>query len=443
MLPYSIPHRPFALHRGHHLTAAEFNAHVAGLARALPDARYAVNFCEDRYRFCAAFAACLTRNLITLLPPDRSPRNLRLLEQQYPGVLYLTDTDAPCCEGQYIYRVDLEALPRRNSPAPTHIPAGQTALIAFTSGSTGEPQAQAKTWGSLCESARLIDTALGLTQGKSVIATVPPQHMYGLELSVLLPLCRGAVLDSGKPFFPKDIAEALRSAPEPKVLITTPIHLRALLGETADLPALDLIVSATAPLAPVLAEECERRFNAPLIEIYGCTEAGSIASRRTVAGAEWTLFEGVELVEDVMAYRAEAPHLAVPVALNDIIEMRCEERRFNLQGRAADLVNIAGKRNSIGALSRVLTEIEGVVDGAFFLPDEEDGKTIRLIAFAVAPGLTPETILHRLREQLDPAFVPRAVYMLDALPRNDTGKLPRLKLTEILRSRSASASKNP
>ena len=204
------------------------------------------------------------------------------------------------------------------------------------------------------------------------------------------------------------------------------------MGETGDWPPLDLAVSATAPLMPELARACEHRFGAPLLEIYGCTEAGSIASRRTVEGEAWTWFEGVAWAEDGGWPRLMAAHLEESIRLNDLIEPQ-DRRRFLLRGRAADLVNIAGKRNSLGALNRVLLDIEGVRDGAFFLPEETDGKTARLVAFAVAPALAAETILRRLREQLDPAFVPRKVYLLDALPRNDTGKLPRHKLAELLR----------
>jgi len=429
------PDSPFAAHRGQTIPLQRFQAQVAALAEHLPDAPYAVNFCEDRYHFCVAFAACLARGIVTLAPPDRSPRNLALLEQGYPGALRLIDGATPCALGADGYRIDLGTLPPPAHPVPATIPPERLALIAFTSGSTGEPQAHAKTWASLCQSARLIEQALGSVRGKRIVATVPPQHMYGLELSILLPLCRGGVLDAAKTFFPGDIAQALAAAPGPKILVTTPIHLRAMMDAAETWPALDRIVSATAPLDAGLAGECERRFRAPLIEIYGCTEAGSIASRRTVEGAAWTWFKGIAWAGDGESGHLHAAHLAAPIPLNDIIEPQ-GQRHFLLRGRTADLLNIAGKRNSIGALNRALLDIDGVVDGAFFLPDETDGKTARLVAFAVAPGLSAAVLLRRLREQLDPAFVPRTVHLLDALPRNETGKLPRHKLAELLRERS-------
>jgi acyl-coenzyme A synthetase/AMP-(fatty) acid ligase len=98
------------------------------------------------------------------------------------------------------------------------------------------------------------------------------------------------------------------------------------------------------------------------------------------------------------------------------------------------MVNIAGKRNSLGYLNHQLTSIAGVADGAFFLPDEReiDGVT-RLTAFAVAPGLTAAQILAALRERLDPAFMPRPLHLVDMLPRQATGKLPREALQVLAR----------
>jgi acyl-coenzyme A synthetase/AMP-(fatty) acid ligase len=96
------------------------------------------------------------------------------------------------------------------------------------------------------------------------------------------------------------------------------------------------------------------------------------------------------------------------------------------------MVNIAGKRNSLGYLDHQLTAIAGVVDGAFFVPDEDaaDGVT-RLMAFAVAPGLTSANVLAELRARIDPAFLPRPLLLVESLPRRATGKLPREALLEL------------
>jgi acyl-coenzyme A synthetase/AMP-(fatty) acid ligase len=83
--------------------------------------------------------------------------------------------------------------------------------IGYTSGSTGTPSANVKTWGSFHASnagnLAMLHAAVGARF--DVVATVPPQHMYGMEMSVLMPLLGDVGVHAGRPFFPADVAAAL------------------------------------------------------------------------------------------------------------------------------------------------------------------------------------------------------------------------------------------
>jgi acyl-coenzyme A synthetase/AMP-(fatty) acid ligase len=96
-----------------------------------------------------------------------------------------------------------------------------------------------------------------------LVGTVPVQHSYGFESTFLLALHGGCAFWAGKPFYPQDIASALAAVPQPRLLVTTPFHLSALLAAEIDLPAIDLLLSATAPLSTTLAAEAEARHQAP------------------------------------------------------------------------------------------------------------------------------------------------------------------------------------
>jgi acyl-coenzyme A synthetase/AMP-(fatty) acid ligase len=266
----------------------------------------------------------------------------------------------------------------------------------------------------------------------AVLGTVPPQHSYGLESTVLMVMQGGLAMHAGRPFYPADLRADLASLPRPRCLVTTPVHLRVLLAETEPLPPADFLLCATAPLSPQLAAAVEARFAAPLYEIYGCTEAGQIASRRTVETDEWRALRGLTLRTDDSGTWVRGGHVEQEVLLGDVIELRGRER-FLLHGRTADLVNIAGKRTSLAHLNYHLNSIEGVRDGAFVMPDEEGGGVPRLMAFVVATGVERATILDALRRRIDPAFLPRPLCFVDALPRNATGKLPRQALDELAR----------
>ena len=217
------------------------------------------------------------------------------------------------------------------------------------------------------------------------------------------------------------------------MLVTTPFHLKLLLDAGVALPPVDLTLCATAPLSPQLAARAEAALDAPLVEIYGCTEAGQVATRQTTVGPDWHTFGTLRLEGDGDRTIVDGGHVPQPTQLADVLEV-IDAQHFRLLGRSNDLVNIAGKRSSIGHLDFHLNSIEGVVDGAFWMPAESDGHVagvVRLVAFVVAPGVARERIVAALRDRVDAAFLPRRIVPVDALPREATGKLTRARLGEF------------
>jgi acyl-coenzyme A synthetase/AMP-(fatty) acid ligase len=309
------------------------------------------------------------------------------------------------------------------------------AAIVHTSGSTGTPQPHAKTWRGLQAGTAANRTMLTTVAGErfTVVATVPPQHTFGLEMSVLLPLLGGVSVHAGRPFFPADVARALAEVPAPRVLVTTPVHLHALVAAEVTLPPLAAMLSATAPLSVDLAHAAEQRFAAPLLEVFGSTETCAIAHRRLTAGAGWQLYPGVALRPQADGTLVEAPQLETPATLADIIDLQDGGRRFHLRGRQADLLEIAGKRASLGDLTQRLLAIPGVRDGVVFQREDLDaGGVRRIAALAVAPGLAERDILDILRRVVDPVFLPRPLRLVESLPRNESGKLPRAAMLALL-----------
>ncbi len=426
------------------VTAARFIADVERVAEQLPARAYLVNFCVDRYRFAVGLIAALVRGQVSLLPPNQTQDMLRQLQRDYGDLYALSDSaqELGAIE-QVMYPRASEQSTRGSSIPPFSVPAfdeQQIAVIAFTSGSTGLPAAHRKTWGALARGATVEAIRFELHVGPqaTLVGTVPPQHMYGLESTVLMALRGGLALHAGRPFYPADVAAALAEIPGDRVLVTTPVHLRALLNEDVQLPQLRLIVCATAPLSPEMAARAEARYRAPLHEIYGFTEAGMVATLRTVQGPSWHCLRDVRLRRDGDLVRVAGGHIEDEVPFTDVIEPDGNDV-FVLHGRNADLVNIAGKRTSLGHLNHQLNSIEGVLDGVFFMPDESGDRVTRLTAFVVAPGVTRDVLLGALRDRVDAVFLPRPLYFVEALPRNITGKLPReamLRYAQICSARA-------
>ncbi|MBU6448417.1 MAG: AMP-binding protein [Rhodospirillales bacterium] len=414
------------------IPAARFRRDVAALAAMLPEAGFLVNLCADRYRFMVGFAAALLRGQVSLMPAAATPAILKDLAEEYPGLYALTDGEAP-------------ALPHLSFPAnlpeaeetKLSIPGAQPAVVLFTSGSTGKPKPVTKSWGVLVHSARTAGARLGVgaIRGGCIVGTVPHQHSYGLESVITLAWQHGLAVSAAAPLFPDDVRTVLQAAPEPRLLVTTPVHLRALTADPGKMPALAMLLSATAPLPPALAEAAETTFRAPLLEIYGCTEAGQIATRRPTRESDWHCFDAVRLHRDDNGWWAQGAAVEGIAPVQDEIELTGDQH-FRLGNRSADLVNIAGKRSSIAYLNHQLLAIPGVKDGTFLMEEGETQAVPRLKALAVAPGLTASQILQALRERLDTAFLPRPLVLVESLPRNNLGKLLRADMLALTARRA-------
>ena len=438
LISHDDPDSAFAYRDGQPVPVSRFLQDVAQLARHLPDQQYLLNLCTDRYHFAVSFAAALLRGQTSLLPPNYTPSFVERLGQSYPDMYCLADgeVDFPGVEiTHYPQLPETDATMRTipGIPSMPAIPSEQRAALVFTSGSTGHPVAHPKSWGSLCQGATAEAISLGIAQnsGMAVLGTVPSQHMYGLESCMLLAMQNGLALVAERPFYPADICAQLKALPQPRCLVTTPVHLRTLLSDATELPAIEFVLCATAHLAPQLASEAEARFAAPLYEIYGCTEAGMVAIRRTTRGAAWNLLPAIALWQDEHGSHVRGGHVEIEAPLSDVIVLNADGT-FTLHGRTADLVNIAGKRTSLSSLNHQLNEIPGVQDGVFFMPDDSDGAMRRPLAFVVASGLRSEDILGALRNCVDAVFLPRPVYFVEALTRNATGKITRETLVQLL-----------
>jgi acyl-coenzyme A synthetase/AMP-(fatty) acid ligase len=431
--------RAVAWRDGRAVGAGEFLDQVLAVAATLPPRRHVLNLCDDRYLFLVGFCAAAVRGQTSLLPHSRAPDVIADMLAADPDAYSLIDHDRqlpprahrlPWPIGPATARADIPTVPM--------IEAGHRVAIGFTSGSTGAPKANPKGWGSFCASTGhnaallrgLCDEVAPGAVGQ-IVATVPPQHMYGMELSVLLPLLGRFAVHAGRPFFPAEVAAALAELPAPRLLVTTPVHLRALLAAGQPLPPLAAIVSATAPLPTELARQAEDAFGAPLQEMFGSTETCVIAHRRTARTEDWELYDQVSLRPQPDGTLVDAPWFAEPLALQDLVSL-LPGRRFRLCGRNADLLEIAGKRASLGELTARLLALPGVEDAVVLQTEPGAGGISRIAALVVAPTRSEAELLAGLRRAVDPVFLPRPLRRVAALPRNETGKLPRADLLALL-----------
>ncbi len=419
------------------ITHAQFLADVMHVAAHLPDNRYAINLCEDRYYFMVAFAAVIVKSQTNLLPQNRVLETLDAVLEDYADSYCITEERLAGLELQQLnmnalFKKENKFSRAKNTIETPAIDDELIAAIAFTSGSTGKPKGNRKTWKALVMGAEMAAERFSLDKKPTyIVSTVPPQHMYGLETSILYSLQNTCPVYVGRPFYPEDIRRVIESAPRPVILITTPVHLRACVSSgNLQWNGIAFIISATAPLRIEIARQVEDTMKATVNEIFGCTEAGSMASRETLKEGSWQLYKGMRIYQAEGKTYIDAPYMENSVVLNDIVEIE-DEHHFKLLGRDEDMVNIAGKRGSLSDVKLKLESIEGVKDAAVYFPDDNN-EVSRLTAFVVTDKLTTQQISTALARKVDSVFIPRPIYKVPDLPYNETGKLTRQALIDLL-----------
>lgn len=421
----SHPDAPIFWYKGEVIKHEQFKRDVTHVAANLSLHDYAINLCEDRYLFAVAFVACMLQKQICLLPASHTENEIKALENDYADTFRIEDEV-------------IETLLANKDPSseetrfPDQINADQLVALVFTSGSTGKPKANPKSWGALVDSAQRVASQLNFnkTTQHTLVATVPPQHMYGFETTIIFPLVANVCVHNSKPFFPEDIRHTLEKVQSPVILVTTPIHLRACNNAELDWPAVDFVLSATAPLSTQLALDIEKRLKTTVREIYGCSEAGVIATRETTKNPDWTLLPEYKFNERFDGYCLITPLSNEEIILPDKIE-QLDNQQFRLLGRQSDLIKIAGKRGSLNDLKLKLCSLDGVEDAIFFMPYDKPDEKARLAAFVVAPQLSIKEITAFFSQQVDHAFMPRPLIKIENLPYNETGKLPRKNLLDL------------
>ena len=406
------------------LSQAGFNTHSNNKHSALL-------LFQQRHHFLIGLLATAMRQGHTVLPPNLAEKTLEKLKNDMPNLSVLGDDLPKELHNQpQISSKQIDNIIQMNKKSSrrfdqqrlveTFEAIKNSEIWLYTSGSTGKPKKIVKTWQNMICSAELAIDRFQLMLPCYIVATVPNQHMFGLETALFWPFFSKASLWYERPIFAEDVISALaHNSTQPALLVSTPLHFKKLLAFELKWPIhLNQLLSATAPLSQTLAEQLESEFKAKVFEVYGSTETASIASRQTTHTEVWQAYKEVsfECLSN-KRYAVTTPGLKSSQILNDQIE-QLDERHFKLGKRDRDLIKVAGKRASLAELNNHLQSIPDITEGVFI----QDPSAERLALFVVS-SLAPSDVLCELRKLIDPAFLPRPITYLKALPRNGVGKI--------------------
>lgn len=383
--------------------------------------------------FVRAHLHALHSGQCSFLIPDQGLDLLKEAAQHCDQLTVYTDRpDDPALAGYKAMSV--ADLPTHRT-IPAEVAPGTTVAVLFTSGSTGRAQLVPKTFQNFAGEAQSLDQ-LFRPQGEQVriLTTLPFEHMYGYMYGFFWPRLFGLDAPTSRITLPAALAEELRQSDLPLWLITTPLHLNAFAETGLRTEKVTRVFSATSPLTPSLAAQAKQCFGVTVTDIYGSTETGTIASRQMPGEPDlWECIPGRSLSQSADGrIQLDCVDLPGPELLSDVLELP-SPRQFRVLGRSADLVKVAGKRTALGALNAALLSAPGVRDGCFWVPDHHEGTDVgRLVAFAaLREGATKDGVIAHLRTQVYPLFLPRPLLIVDDLPRDAVGKLPREALREL------------
>jgi acyl-CoA synthetase (AMP-forming)/AMP-acid ligase II len=237
-------------------------------------------------------------------------------------------------------------------------------VILHTSGTTGAPVAVEKPLRCLEAEITAQTQREPLTAGSTVVATVPPYHIYGLLFRVLWPLATGRPFAAATIAYPEQLMAAAVRWPG-CTLISSPAFLKRAV-EALDMDRLhqDLgpVFSSGGPLPPSVGATYNARLTTPIVEVYGSTETGGIATRSVVDAAAPPPWKPLPMVEVKAAdtghlLAVRSPFLSADgwFQTSDRAEL-LDDGDFVLQGRADRVAKVEDHRVSLPEIDQRLCD---------------------------------------------------------------------------------------
>jgi acyl-coenzyme A synthetase/AMP-(fatty) acid ligase len=310
-------------------------------------------------------------------------------------------------------------------------------LHLFTGGSTGKPKVWSKSPRNLLAESFYLKKKFAISAKDIVLSTVPPYHIYGLLFTILAPFLAHARVLPDIYTFPQEIISTINKH-KASVLVSVPIHYRALKVDNLSVPSLKLAFSSSGALDRSDSLYFYRKTGLGITEIYGSTETGGIAARNINEHTEsWK-------PADVVSWKLTGSRLAVK---SDFTSKEMErdaegfcltgdearedkENRFVLLGRADGIVKVAGKRVDLLDVQDKIKTLSTVSDAIVVsLPTEKGRESV--IAAVVACDLTETHLRKLLMDMLEPYAVPRRVKIVSSIARTTTGKIDRCQIEQL------------
>jgi len=368
--------------------------------------------------------------------------------------------------------VHTRQLAHRNHSEPVWVAAAaeDLAVIIYTSGTTGKSKGAVLSHANIAANVASCITALEETTDDRLTLLLPMFHSFMLTVCIFMPLSLGAsiVLIKSLQPFKLVVREIIRN--RATILVGIPQLFQAM--AQAKVPfwvhwvlRLRLAVSGAAPLPHETLAAFERKFNFPLLEGYGLSEAAPVVSFNPIHGTRKAGSVGLALTEITVKIVDDHGH-AVPTGTvgeivvrgpnvmrgyhnqpaanaetlrhgwlytGDMGKMDAEGYIF-IVDRRKEMLLVRGMNVYPREIEEVLYTFPNVSEAAVVaLTDEKRGETpIAFVSPKDGAALDTAELLKYCRQRLADYKLPREVRVMKSLPRTATGKIAKLELKKLL-----------
>jgi len=323
-------------------------------------------------------------------------------------------------------------------------------LLKLTSGTTAAPRAiRFRSEQLLADCNQICDT-MGITDVDLNFGLIPISHSYGFSNLLTPLLARGVPMVLSRDRTPRAVLVDLART-KATVFPGMPVLYQAFceMENIPALPKLRLCISAGAPLPTVVARKFQEKFEMPIHSFYGASECGGICYDRggsnEIEGFVGQAMKDVhlELVDETTSAsqvrvrsaavgdgyfpEAEETKLGRGVFVPDDLLTKMANG-FRIVGRVSDLINVAGKKVNPAEVEAHLLRFGGVRQAVVF-GRESALRNEEIAACVVADVDVREAdLLEFCRNQLSGWQAPKQIFIVDAIPVNERGKISRRDL---------------
>ncbi len=459
------------------LTYRELAAAASGVAGELAGAERAAVWVAPSVEACAAVLGGLAAGvaLVPLNPRAGSRELEHIVSDSAPDVVLCPPGSElpPPLAG--LRRLDVDPARRSRDPLPDELEPEAVAIVLYTSGTTGPPKGVQLSRRAIVSNLDALAEVWAWTDEDRLAQALPLFHVHGLVLGILGPLRRGGQVEHVGQFAPAALAAALERGATMVFGVPTMYHRIAADAEAdgaiaAAFAGARLLVSGSAPLPAIEHQRIERSTGQRIVERYGMTETLINASVRAdgertpgyvglpLPGVELRLVdddsEPLDVFDDetIGEIQLRGPNLfsgylnrpdATAAAFRDgwfqtgDLATRASNGYIRIVGRrATDLIKSGGYKIGAGEIEAALLEHPSVAEAAVAgVPDDDLGE--RVAAWVVLrPGTeaAADELVGHVSELVGAHKRPREVHVVEALPRNELGKVVKKALVTSSRA---------